>query len=167
MGIIKTIKSIFKTKIRNTNRALQVSNCIDLIDDQQVKLAESFKKINKVILELEDKLTYAKEKVKSEKKADVKVVLQKNVDVITSTIERLKKNKELVADKLKKTEDSRTVLAAKKSLLDSIESLKGMSSNVFEKSDFDVDAIMAEIDKSIRDIEADFQSDAELNELVK
>jgi hypothetical protein len=162
-----TIKSIFKTKVRNVNRALQVSNCIDLIDDQQVKLAESFKKINKVILELEDKLTYAKAKVKTEKKADVKVVLQKNVDVITSTIERLKKNKELVAEKLKKTEDSRTVLAAKKSLLDSIESLKGMSSNVFEKSDFDVDAIMAEIDKSIRDIEADFQSDAELNELVK
>lgn len=167
MGLMKTIKSIFKTKVRNVNRALQVSNCIDLIDDQQVKLAESFKKINKVILELEDKLTYAKAKVKTEKKADVKVVLQKNVDVITSTIERLKKNKELVAEKLKKTEDSRTVLAAKKSLLDSIESLKGMSSNVFEKSDFDVDAIMAEIDKSIRDIEADFQSDAELNELVK
>jgi hypothetical protein len=164
---MKTIKSIFKTKIRNANRALQVSNCIDLIDEQQVKLAESFKKINKVILELEDKLTYAKAKVKVEEKADVKIVLQKNVEVITSTIERLKKNKELVADKLKKTEDSRTVLAAKKSLLDSIESLKGMSSNVFEKSDFDVDAIMAEIDKSIRDIEADFQSDAELNELVK
>ena len=164
---MKTIKSIFKTKVRNANRALQVSNCIDLIDDQQVKLAESFKKINKVILELEDKLTYAKAKVKTEEKADVKVVLQKNVDVITSTIERLKKNKELVAEKLKKTEDSRTVLAAKKSLLDSIESLKGMSSNVFEKSEFDVDAIMAEIDKSIRDIEADFQSDAELNELVK
>lgn len=167
MGLMKTIKSIFKTKVRNVNRALQVSNCIDLIDDQQVKLAESFKKINKVILELEDKLTYAKAKVKTEKKAEVKIVLQKNVDVITSTIERLKKNKELVAEKLKKTEDSRTVLAAKKSLLDSIESLKGMSSNVFEKSDFDVDAIMAEIDKSIRDIEADFQSDAELNELVK
>ena len=167
MGLMKTIQSIFKTKTSNTNRALQVSNCIDLIDDQQVKLAESFKKINKVILELEDKLTYAKEKVKSEKKADVKVVLQKNVDVIASTIERLKKNKELVADKLKKTEDSRTVLVAKKSLLDSIESLKGMSSNVFEKSDFDVDAIMTEIDKSIRDIEADFQSDTELNELVK
>ena len=164
---MKTIKSIFKTKVRNVNRALQVSNCIDLIDDQQVKLAESFKKINKVILELEDKLTYAKAKVETEKKADVKVVLQKNVEVITSTIERLKKNKVLVAEKLKKTEDSRTVLAAKKSLLDSIESLKGMSSNVFEKSDFDVDAIMAEIDKSIRDIEADFQSDAELNELVK
>lgn len=167
MGLMKTIKSIFKTKVRNVNRALQVSNCIDLIDDQQVKLAESFKKINKVILELEDKLTYAKAKVKTEEKAEVKIVLQKNVDVITSTIERLKKNKELVADKLKKTEDSRTVLAAKKSLLDSIESLKGMSSNVFEKSEFDVDAIMAEIDKSIRDIEADFQSDAELNELVK
>jgi hypothetical protein len=167
MGLIKTIKSIFKTKVRNANRALQVSNCIDLIDEQQVKLAESFKKINKVILELEDKLTYAKAKVKTEKKAEVKIVLQKNVDVITSTIERLKKNKELVAEKLKKTEDSRTVLAAKKSLLDSIESLKGMSSNVFEKSDFDVDAIMAEIDKSIRDIEADFQSDVELNELVK
>ena len=164
---MKTIKSIFKTKVRNVNRALQVSNCIDLIDDQQVKLAESFKKINKVILELEDKLTYAKAKVETEKKADVKVVLQKNVEVITSTIERLKKNKVLVAEKLKKTEDSRTVLAAKKSLLDSIESLKGMSSNVFEKSEFDVDAIMAEIDKSIRDIEADFQSDAELNELVK
>ena len=164
---MKTIKSIFKTKMRNANRALQVSNCIDLIDEQQVKLAESFKKINKVILELEDKLTYAKSKVVCEDKPEVKIVLQKNVEVISSTIERLKKNKELVADKLKKTEDSRTVLAAKKSLLDSIESLKGMSSNVFEKSDFDVDAIMAEIDKSIRDIEADFQSDAELNELVK
>jgi hypothetical protein len=167
MALLTTIKSLIKSKSRKLNRSLQVSNCIDLIDDQQVKLAESFKKINKVILELEDKLTYAKEKVKTEKKADVKIVLQKNVDVITSTIERLKKNKELVADKLKKTEDSRTVLVAKKSLLDSIESLKGMSSNVFEKSDFDVDAIMAEIDKSIRDIEADFQSDAELNELVK
>ena len=167
MALLTTIKSLIKSKSRKLNRSLQVSNCIDLIDDQQVKLAESFKKINKVILELEDKLTCAKEKVKTEKKADVKIVLQKNVDVITSTIERLKKNKELVADKLKKTEDSRTVLVAKKSLLDSIESLKGMSSNVFEKSDFDVDAIMAEIDKSIRDIEADFQSDAELNELIK
>jgi hypothetical protein len=167
MALLTTLKSLIKSKSRKLNRALQVCNCIDLIDEQQVKLAESFKNINKVILELEDKLTYAKEKVKSEKKGDVKIVLQKNVDVITSTIERLKKNKELVVDKLKKTEDSRTILVAKKSLLDSIESLKGMSSNVFEKSDFDVDAIMAEIDKSIRDIEADFQSDTELNELVK
>ena len=105
MALLNTIKSIIKSKSRKLNRALQVSNCIDLIDDQQVKLAESFKKITRVILELENKLKYANKKVKSEKKVDVKVILQKNVDVITSTIERLKKNKELIADKLKNIED--------------------------------------------------------------
>jgi hypothetical protein len=38
---------------------------------------------------------------------------------------------------------------------------------VFEHADFNVDDIMAEIDKSIRDIESEFQADDELNELVK
>ena len=52
-------------------------------------------------------------------------------------------------------------------MLDSIESLKGMTSNCFETDDFDVDVIMTEIDKTIRDIESEFQANDELNELVK
>ena len=93
--------------------------------------------------------------------------MQKNVDLINSTLERLKSNKKRIAEKLEKTEDSRVVLVAKKSLLDSIESLKDTSSNVFQDEGFDVEAIMAEIDTSIAGIEAEFKADEELNELVK
>jgi capsid protein len=123
--------------------------------------------VTKAVLELKDKLAEAKSKASRENNESVKTVLQKNAEIIQSTLDRLIKNKETIANKLQKTEDSRVVLAAKKNLLDSIESLKGMSSNVFDGQDFDVDAIMAEIDKSIRDIEADFQADDELNDLVK
>ena len=42
-----------------------------------------------------------------------------------------------------------------------------MTSNCFETADFDVDVIMAEIDKTIRDIESEFQANDELNELAK
>lgn len=165
--LFKTIKSIFSCKTRKINRKLQISNCIDLIEDQQYTLAQAYKKVTKAVLELKDKLSEAKSKASRENNESVKTVLQKNAEIIQSTLDRLIKNKETIANKLQKTEDSRVVLAAKKNLLDSIESLKGMSSNVFDGQDFDVDAIMAEIDKSIRDIEADFQADDELNDLVK
>lgn len=165
--LFKTIKSIFSCKTRKINRKLQIANCIDLIEDQQYTLAQAYKKVTKAVLELKDKLSEAKSKASRENNESVKTVLQKNAEIIQSTLDRLIKNKETIANKLQKTEDSRVVLAAKKNLLDSIESLKGMSSNVFDGQDFDVDAIMAEIDKSIRDIEADFQADDELNDLVK
>lgn len=165
--LFKTIKSIFSCKTRKINRKLQIANCIDLIEDQQYTLAQAYKKVTKAVLELKDKLSEAKSKASREDNESVKTVLQKNAEIIQSTLDRLIKNKETIANKLQKTEDSRVVLAAKKNLLDSIESLKGMSSNVFDNQDFDVDAIMAEIDKSIRDIEADFQADDELNDLVK
>lgn len=165
--LFKTIKSIFSCKTRKINRKLQIANCIDLIEDQQYTLAQAYKKVTKAVLELKDKLAEAKSKASRENNESVKTVLQKNAEIIQSTLDRLIKNKETIANKLQKTEDSRVVLAAKKNLLDSIESLKGMSSNVFDGQDFDVDAIMAEIDKSIRDIEADFQADDELNDLVK
>lgn len=165
--LFKTIKSIFSCKTRKINRKLQIANCIDLIEDQQYTLAQAYKKVTKAVLELKDKLSEAKSKASREDNESVKTVLQKNAEIIQSTLDRLIKNKETIANKLQKTEDSRVVLAAKKNLLDSIESLKGMSSNVFDGQDFDVDAIMAEIDKSIRDIEADFQADDELNDLVK
>ena len=42
-----------------------------------------------------------------------------------------------------------------------------MTSNCFETDDFDVDVIMSEIDKTVRDIESEFQANDELNELVK
>lgn len=167
LNLFKTIKSIFNSKIRKTNRRLQVSNCIDLIDEQQVSLAEAYKKLTCTIADLEIKRDAAADKVKNEKKAEVKAIMQKNVDLIKSTIERLKKNKLRIAEKLQKTEDSRVVLVAKKSLLDSIESLKDTSSNVFQDEGFDVEAIMAEIDTSIAGIEAEFKADEELNELVK
>ena len=167
MALLKTIKSIFKSKSRKLNRKLQVSNCIDLIDEQQASLAEAYKKLYRTIADLEIKRDAASEKVKKEKKADVKAIMQKNVDLINSTIERLEKNKKRIAEKLEKTEDSRVVLVAKKSLLDSIESLKDTSSNVFQDEGFDVEAIMAEIDTSIAGIEAEFKADEELNELVK
>ena len=102
-----------------------------------------------------------------ETKPEVKAVKQKNVEIIENTLVRLRKSKEGIAAKLQKTEDSRVILVAKKSLLDSIESLKGMTSNCFETDDFDVDVIMTEIDKTIRDIESEFQANDELNELVK
>jgi len=167
LNLFKTIKSIFNSKIRKTNRRLQVSNCIDLIDEQQVSLAEAYKKLTCTIADLEIKRDAAADKVKNEEKAEVKAIMQKNVDLIKSTIERLEKNKLRIAEKLQKTEDSRVVLVAKKSLLDSIESLKDTSSNVFQDEGFDVEAIMAEIDTSIASIEAEFKADEELNELVK
>jgi hypothetical protein len=167
MALLKTITSIFKSKSRKINRKLQVSNCIDLIDEQQASLAEAYKKLSRTIADLEIKRDAAAEKVKNEKKAEVKAIMQKNVDLINSTIERLKSNKKRIAEKLEKTEDSRVVLVAKKSLLDSIESLKDTSSNVFQDEGFDVEAIMAEIDTSIAGIEAEFKADEELNELVK
>ena len=167
MALLKTITSIFKSKSRKINRKLQVSNCIDLIDEQQASLAEAYKKLSRTIADLEIKRDAAAEKVKKEKKAEVKAIMQKNVDLINSTIERLKSNKKRIAEKLEKTEDSRVVLVAKKSLLDSIESLKDTSSNVFQDEGFDVEAIMAEIDTSIAGIEAEFKADEELNELVK
>jgi hypothetical protein len=167
MALLKTITSIFKSKSRKINRKLQVSNCIDLIDEQQASLAEAYKKLTRTIADLEIKRDAAAEKVKKEKKAEVKAIMQKNVDLINSTIERLKSNKKRIAEKLEKTEDSRVVLVAKKSLLDSIESLKDTSSNVFQDEGFDVEAIMAEIDTSIAGIQAEFKADEELNELVK
>jgi hypothetical protein len=167
MALLKTITSIFKSKSRKINRKLQVSNCIDLIDEQQASLAEAYKKLSRTIADLEIKRDAAAEKVKKEKKAEVKAIMQKNVDLINSTIERLKSNKKRIAEKLEKTEDSRVVLVAKKSLLDSIESLKDTSSNVFQDEGFDVEAIMAEIDTSIAGIEAEFKADEELNKLVK
>lgn len=167
MKLLSTIKSIFSAKARKLNRSLQVSNCIDLVQDQQVTLAKAYKKLVKAINDLDDQLKAINKKLETEENPTVKLVIQKNIEIITSTLARLKKNKETIANKLQKTEDSRVVLIAKKELLDSIESLKGLSSNVFENQEFDVDAIMNEIDKTIRDIESEFQADDELNDLTK
>ena len=167
MNIIKTIGSIFSAKIRKQNRKLQINNCIDLIDNQQFTLAQAYKKLTITINDITAKLTDAKDEAEKEEKPEIKAVKQKNVEIIETTLARLKKSKEGITDKLQKTEDSRVILIAKKSLLDSIESLKGMTSNCFETDDFDVDAIMVEIDKTIRTIESEFQADDELNELVK
>ena len=167
MNLFKTMRSVFSSKVRKANRKLQISNCIDLIDNQQFTLAQAYKKMTVTINDLEAKLKDAKSEVEHEEKAEVKAVKQKNVEIIENTLARLKKSKEGIAAKLQKTEDSRVILVAKKSLLDSIESLKGMTSNCFETDDFDVDVIMTEIDKTIRDIESEFQANDELNELVK
>ena len=167
MNLFKTIRSVFSSKARKANRKLQISNCIDLIDNQQFTLAQAYKKMTVTINDLEAKLKDAKSEVEREEKAEVKAVKQKNVEIIENTLASLRKSKEGIAAKLQKTEDSRVILVAKKSLLDSIESLKGMTSNCFETDDFDVDVIMTEIDKTIRDIESEFQANDELNELVK
>ena len=167
MKILTTLTSIFKSKMNKANRALQVSNCIDLVDEQQRKMALAYKKLTTTINDLNYKLKEAKEKISAEENPGVKAVLKKNVEIIETTIARLTKNKKTIADKLEKTESSRSVLLAKKTLLDSIADLKSTTSNVFERADFDVDDIMSEIDKSIRDIESEFQADDELNELVK
>ena len=167
MALLNTIMSIFKSKTRKINRKLQVSNCIDLIDEQRSSLAEAYKKICRAIADLESKRHASAEKAKTEFRDEVKAIMQKNVDLINLNIERLKNTKKRIADKLEKTEDSRAVLIAKKSLLESIESLKDTSSNVFQDEGFDVEAIMNEIDTSIAGIEAEFKADEELNELVK
>lgn len=166
-ALLRTIGSIFSSKVRKANRKLQISNCIDLIDNQQFTLAQAYKKLTVTINDLESKLDDAKAEAAAEQKPEVQVVKQKNAEIIETTLARLKKSKEGIAAKLQKTEDSRVILMAKKSLLDSIESLKGMTSNCFETSDFDVDSIMSEIDKTIRDIESELQADEELNELAK
>ena len=166
-NLFKTIRSIFSAKVNKANRKLQISNCIDLIDNQQFTLAKAYKKLTITINDLKAKLDAAKTDTESEQKPEVKAVKQKNAEIIETTLARLKKSKEGIAAKLQKTEDSRVILVAKKSLLDSIESLKGMTSNCFETADFDVDVIMSEIDKTIRDIESEFQADNELNELAK
>ena len=167
MALLNTIMSIFKSKSRKINRKLQVNNCIDLIDEQQSSLAEAYKKICCAISDLEYKRRASEEKAKNELRNEVKAIMQKNVDLINLNIERLKNTKKRIAEKLEKTEDSRAVLIAKKSLLESIESLKDTSSNVFQDEGFDVEAIMKEIDMSIAGIEAEFKADEELNELVK
>ncbi len=166
MKLFGTIASIFSAKARRANRKLQVSNCIDLVDEQQLKLAKAYKKLTVVLAELKSKLDAAEGKAAAEGKPEVKAILGKNVEIIKSTIERINKNKSQLADKLQKSEDTKAILVAKKSLLDSIESLKGMSSNVFESDEFDVDAITSEIDTTISQIEAEFQADDELNRLA-
>ena len=167
MNLFKTMRSVFSSKVRKANRKLQISNCIDLIDNQQFTLAQAYKKLTVTINDLEAKLNYAKIEAAREARPEVEAVKRKNVEIIETTLARMKKSKEGIAAKLQKTEDSRVILVAKKSLLDSIESLKGMTSNCFETDDFDVDVIMTEIDKTIRDIESEFQANDELNELVK
>ena len=165
--LFNTIKSIFNSKINKVNKALQVSNCIDLIDEQQVKMAENYKKLTVVINDLKFKRDNLKDKLKTEKKEELKIVIKKNIEVIETTLVRLQKNKELIKSKVEKTEDSRTILIAKKSLLDSISDIKNTTSNVFENQDFDVESIMAEIDQNIRSVESELQADEELNELIK
>lgn len=165
--LLTTIKSIFNSKVRNVNRSLQVSNCIDLINEQQVKLAKSFKKIKMANSELTYKRDELNAKLEAEKRPEIRAVLKKNVEVIESTIARLQENLETIGEKVKKIEDSRTVFLAKKALLDSITDIKNTTSNVFEQQEFNADDIMNEIDKSIREIEAEFEADDELNKLVK
>jgi hypothetical protein len=167
MKLLKTLTRIINSKMRKADRALQVSNCIDLVDEQQYKMAEAFKKLTIAINDLNYKLEEAKGKISVEENPGVKAVLKKNVEILEATIARLSKNKKTLADKLEKSENSRAVLLAKKTLFDSISELKSTSSNAFERGEFNVDDIMAEIDKSIRDIESEFQADDELNELVK
>ena len=167
MNLVKTIRSVFSANVRKANRKLQISNCIDLIDNQQFTLAQAYKKLTVTINDLEAKLNDAKIEAARKTRPEVEAVKRKNAEIIENTLASLKKSKEGIAAKLQKTEDSRVILVAKKSLLDSIESLKGMTSNCFETDDFDVDVIMTEIDKTIRDIESEFQANDELNELVK
>ena len=167
LNLFATIKSILSAKTRKLNRSLQVSNCIDLVSEHQVTLAQAYKKLTTSINDLNHQLNSINLKLKLEQNPTVKAIIEKNIEIINATLDRLKNNKQTIADKLQKTEDSKVILTAKKDLLDSIESLKSVSSNVFEKQEFDVDAIMNEIDKTIRDIESEFQADDELNELVK
>lgn len=165
--LFKTIASIISCKTRKANRSLQITNCIDLIEDQQYKLANNYKKLVKSINELKNKLDELKVKKTNTNDANIIAVIDKNISIVDSTINRLNANKELIIQKIKKSEDSRVVLKAKKELLDSIESIKGLSTNVFEGEDFDVDAIMSEIDKQIQDIESEIQANDELNTIVK
>lgn len=165
--LLGTLKSLFNANARKVNRALQVSNCIDLVGEQQYKMAKGYKKLVVAINDLKAKLDETRTKAESEENPSVKAILSKQVEIIESTLTRITANKEKIGNKIKKMEDSRVVLTAKKTLLDSIEDLKSTTSNVFESQDFNVDEIMAEIDKSIRDIESEFQADDELNELVK
>ena len=166
-NLIKTIFSIFSSKTRKLNRSMQISNCIDLVEDQQYKLAQGYKTIVKTINELHHKIIEFKKKIENADKPELKAIFEKNLEIMNSTVERLTKNKETIASKLQKAEDSRILLKAKKNLLDSIESIKAMSTNVFTNEDFDVDVVMSEIDKSIQDIESEFQADDELNALIK
>lgn len=166
-NLIKTIFSIFSSKTRKLNRSMQISNCVDLVEDQQYKLAQGYKTIVKTINELHVKIIELKKKIENTDKPELKAVFEKNLEIMNSTVERLTKNKEIIASKLQKAEDSRILLKAKKNLLDSIESIKAMSTNVFTNEDFDIDVVMSEIDKSIQDIESEFQADDELNALIK
>lgn len=165
--LFKTIKSIFNAKVLKLNRKLQIDNCIDLVKDQQLKMAESFKKISKAINDIKYKIKELSDDLETEKNKSVKEVKMKNVAIFKKTLDRLVKNKELLEQKLWNSKNSRDILTAKKSLLDSIESIKGTTSNIFENQNFDIDSIMKEIDDSIRDIETEMQCDEELNEILK
>ena len=165
--LIKTIGNIFQAKTRKVNRKLQIDNCIDLIDNQQYKLAQAYKKLTVSISDINGNLEKIRKESAKETNPELKAIKEKNIEIIESTLKRLNGNKQQIADKLQQTEDSRTLLVAKKSLLDSIESLRSMTSNSFETDDFDVNSIMDEIDKTISRIEAEFRANDELNELTK
>lgn len=164
--LFKTIKSIINIKILNFNKKLQIDNCIDLVKDQQLKMAESFKKIKKCILNLQNKIDELTEDIKNEKNETVKSVKSKNITILKNTIKQLKRNKDILEEKIRKSKDSRDILSAKKYLLESIQSVKQTSTNILHNTDFDIDSIMKDIDSNIQEIEFDMRADEELNEIL-
>ena len=68
MNLFKTMRSVFSSKVRKANRKLQISNCIDLIDNQQFTLAQAYKKLTVTINDLEAKFKDAKSEVEREEK---------------------------------------------------------------------------------------------------
>lgn len=165
--LLKTIKSIFKSKVNNINKKLQMDNCIDLVKEQQLKMAQSYKRTKCCISDLKLKIEKLKNDIKNEKNESLRVIKEKNLKILSSSLTKLIHNKEILSAKLKNTVISRDVLKAKKDLLDSIEDIKKTSSNILENENFDVDNIMEEIDSTINRIETEIECDMELNDILK
>lgn len=98
----------------------------------------------------------------------MKATLEKNIEIFETTLVKLQNVKAKLGDKLARSEESKTILAAKKSLLESMDMVRGMTSNLVEGcGDFDAEDVMAEIDKAIRGIESEIEANNEINDLVK
>lgn len=166
--LLRTIKNIMSAKARSVDRKLKIANCEELLEEQQLKLAENYKRCYAEIHELTAKLDELKSKIETAHDPRVTATLEKNIEIFETTLVKLQNVKAKLGDKLARSEESKTILAAKKSLLESMDMVRGMTSNLVEGcGDFDAEDVMAEIDKAIRGIESEIEANNEIDDLVK
>lgn len=166
--LFRTLKNLVSAKTRSIDRKLKIANCEELLEEQQMKLAKNYKRCHAEIRELSAKLAKLKSKAESAQDPRVKETFEKNAEIFETTLAKLQSAKARIGDKLAKTEESRAVLLAKKGLLESMDMVRSVASNLVEGcGDFDAEDVMAEIDKAVRGIESELEANSEIDDLVK